>query len=187
MVKKSFAASVVGAPVTVLPEVTIKDVTICVQFTLTSDLSAAPVGKAMVPPDNVPVGVSNSHVSPVDTVTEKSVELGAAYCVANVPGSVRALCMYVVSVVMDALRLSPLLVDHTGIRSPPCSVLIVESWLMLAICLTPDQECRQNRQLKGFAARAGMDRCNSASLCCRHRSEWFHCQAAFQLEAQSLP
>ena len=127
MVKKPLAASVVGAPVTVLPDVTLNEVTIWVQFTLTIDLSAAPVGKTIAPAANVPVGVSKSHVSPAETVTEKPVALGAEYCVANAPGSDRALCMYVESVVMDALRLSPLLVDHTGIKSPPCSVLIVES------------------------------------------------------------
>jgi hypothetical protein len=127
MVKKPLAASVVGAPVTVLPDVTLNVVTICVQFTLTTDLSAAPVGKTIAPTASVPVGVSKSHVSPAETVTEKPEVLGAEYCVANAPGSVRALCMYAASVVMDALRVSPLLVDHTGIKSPPCSVLIVES------------------------------------------------------------
>ena len=116
---------------TVLPDaaytVTLRMVTISVQFTLTIDLSATPVGKTIAPTASVPVGVSKSHVSPAETVTEKPEVLGAEYCVANAPGSVRALCMYVASVVMDALRVSPLLVDHTGIKSPPCSVLIVES------------------------------------------------------------
>ncbi len=127
MVKKPFAASVVGAPVTVLPDVTLNVVTIWVQFTLTSDLSVAPVGKTIAPTANVPVGVSKSHVSPAETVTEKPEELGAEYCVANAPGSVRALCMYVVSVVRDALRVSPLFVDHTGSKSPPTNVVIVDS------------------------------------------------------------
>ena len=81
MVKKSFAANVVGAPTTVAPEETDKDVTICVQFTVTVSLSDAPVGSTMAPEAYVLTGVMISQTLPVLTVTLNPVAAGEAYCV----------------------------------------------------------------------------------------------------------
>jgi len=94
--------------VTVVPPAdTVNVVTACVQLTLTSALSSGAVGNTMVPAANPAVGVNNSQVLPAETATEKPVDDGDAYCVVNVPGIDRLLCMYVWSVLMDALRASP--------------------------------------------------------------------------------
>ena len=138
----------VGSPVTVFPAPeTVNDMTICVQLTLTSDLSVGADGSTMVPDAKVAVGISSSQVSTADTVTEKPVALGAAYCVVVVPGSVRLFCMNDNIRLIDALRVSPLFVAQTARRSPSWSVSSEESWLMLVIASIPCQGAvRSNRQ-----------------------------------------
>ena len=129
MVKKALAAAkVVGAPVTVLPAPeTVSAVTICVQLTLTSDLSVGADGRTMVPDAKDDVGVSSSQVFAADTVTENAVALGAAYCVVSDPGSAKLACMNDNTRLIDALRVSPLFVAQTARRSPSWIVSSEES------------------------------------------------------------
>jgi hypothetical protein len=68
MVKKALAAAkVVGAPVTVVPPAeTVSEVTICVQLTLTSDLSVAAEGRTIAPAAKVPARSLSRSVASQD-------------------------------------------------------------------------------------------------------------------------